>query len=88
MINYVIGIVLLYTYKYMSDCKGRAKKTCKQLCLYTKGPLRKYCRSRSKRICRGRNIKNCYEINKCKVASGSFRTFCRKKNNRTKKYKR
>ena len=71
----------------MSDCRGRAKKSCKQHCLYTKGPTRKYCRARSKRICRGRNIKTCYEKNKCKVATGSIRTFCRKTHNRTKKYR-
>ena len=69
----------------MSHCKGRTKKRCKQPCLYTKGPSRKYCRIRTKRICRGRNIKTCYEKNKCKVAAGSNRKFCRKTHNRTKK---
>ena len=69
----------------MSECKGRAKKSCKQPCLYTKGPSRKYCRIRSKRICRGRKITACSEKNKCKVAAGSIRTFCRKRHNRTKK---
>jgi hypothetical protein len=69
----------------MSDCKGRAKKSCSHPCLYTKGPSRKYCRIRSKSVCRGRNIKACYEKNKCKVSAGGVRTFGKKKHNRTKK---
>ena len=65
----------------MAHCKGRTKKTCTNQCLYTKGPSRKYCRSRCKIICRGRTIKKCYEKNKCKVARGSIRKFCRKTHN-------
>ena len=66
----------------MSDCKGRARKTCKKNCFFTNGVQRKYCRTRTgKRRCRGRELDRCYQENKCKVAQGDSRRFCRKTHN-------
>lgn len=70
------------------DCVGRPKKTCKENCFFTKGSLRKYCRKRTGTSCRGRNVNACFEKNKCKVARGESREFCRKKFNKTKKFKK
>lgn len=43
---------------------------------------------KSRSLCRGKRVKTpnkCKKIKSCKVASGTKRTFCRKKFNKTKK---
>ncbi len=62
----------------MSDCQGKPRNNCNKNCLYANGAKLKYCRKRTGKKCRGKDIDICYEEGKCKVAQGNTRRFCRK----------